>query len=178
MHSFFSAYEIHGASGFGGITCSGGFIYFFFSFPGHQTSAKVLTAVEYFVRQVSEGTLKLEEALSSDNISHLKVTKAKWCESLNEHCTAKLWLMYLTLVAILCIHQGWSHRKLAALSTSSDGDVTLSGSFRTLELHKAPCLVLEQDGEAPGYSSTCIQQVCYWPLCPKKERQLLGRNIQ
>lgn len=45
--------------------------------------------------------MNLEEALLSDSISQLKVAKAEWCESLNEHRTAKLWLMYMTLVAIL-----------------------------------------------------------------------------
>ena len=45
--------------------------------------------------------MKLEEALSSNSISQLKKAKAKWVESLNDYRTAKLWLMYMKLVAIL-----------------------------------------------------------------------------
>lgn len=45
--------------------------------------------------------MTLDEALLSENISQLKAASAEWRESLSEHRTAKLWLMYLTLVAIL-----------------------------------------------------------------------------
>ena len=57
--------------------------------------------MEHLVKQVSEDTLKLEEALSSDSISQLKDAKAKWGESLKDHRTAELRLMYSDLVAIL-----------------------------------------------------------------------------
>lgn len=72
-----------------------------FYLSGPQSGAEVLTAVEHLVKQVSEDTLTLDEALSSECISQLKAASVEWRESLSGHRTAKLWLMYLSLVAIL-----------------------------------------------------------------------------
>ena len=66
-----------------------------------QSAAEVLTAVDHLVKQVSEDSLTLDEALSSDSISQLQVASVEWSRSLTGHRTAKLWLMYMTLVSIL-----------------------------------------------------------------------------
>ena len=66
-----------------------------------QSNTEVLTAVGHLVEQVLEGVLTLDEALSYDSISQLKETSAKWRRSLGEHRTAKLWLMYMSLVSVL-----------------------------------------------------------------------------
>ena len=66
-----------------------------------QSGAEVLTAVDHLVKQVSEDSLTLDEALSSDSISQLQVASVEWSRYLTGDRTAKLWLMYMTLVSIL-----------------------------------------------------------------------------
>ena len=66
-------------------------------YPSYQ----VLTAVDHLVKQVSEDSLTLDEALSSDIISQLLVASVEWSRSLTGHRTTKFWLMYMTLVSNL-----------------------------------------------------------------------------
>ena len=76
-------------------------MWWWFCLSADQRSAEVLTVVGHLVKQVSEDLLTLDEALSSDSLLQLKVTFTEWRGSLGEHRTANLWLMYMTLVAIL-----------------------------------------------------------------------------
>ena len=66
-----------------------------------HNGTELLTVVDCLIRQVSEETLTLDDALSSDSLTQVKVAATEWRTSLSEHRTAKLWLMYMSLVSIL-----------------------------------------------------------------------------
>ena len=74
-----------------------------------QSGAEVLTAVDHLVEQVSEDPLTLDKALSSDSILQIQVASVESNIALIGHRTAKLWLIYMTLISILRTNQGWSH---------------------------------------------------------------------
>ena len=71
------------------------------SFSAAESSVELLSEVDHLAKQVSEGNITLDQALSSDSIWALKIASTEWCQSLQQHRTAQLWLMYMTLVSIL-----------------------------------------------------------------------------
>ena len=79
----------------------GGGIWLWCIFSAHQNSVEVLEEIHCLVKQVFEHTIPLDEALSSTAVSKLRLASTAWQESLIEHRTAKLWFMYMSLVAIL-----------------------------------------------------------------------------
>ena len=71
------------------------------SFSAAESSVELLSEVDHLAKQVSEGNITLDQALSSDSIWALKTASTEWRQSLQQHRTAQLWLMYMTLVSIL-----------------------------------------------------------------------------
>ncbi|XP_046554574.1 uncharacterized protein LOC124263891 [Haliotis rubra] len=67
----------------------------------YQNGADILTAIHNVSKQVSDGNLPLDEAVGTTPFTKLQEASTRWRESLNDHRTAKLWIMYMTLVAIL-----------------------------------------------------------------------------
>ena len=60
------------------------------SFSAAESSVELLSEVDHLAKQVSEGNITLDQALSSDSIWALKTASTEWRQSLQQHRTAQL----------------------------------------------------------------------------------------